>query len=169
MPTIPTRYESPLGCERPRGALALAADDRGRCATEPRRLEIDFSARSAANWDRLVGALDAFEPIETVAEQPRRAKRFSACWHPSNSGAGSAPDLLVAAATEALRALGSCTATHADLLTRATGQACERVVLSGTADQAPRPACFTKLDALTSLRNHLQRRERMRLARFHMA
>jgi predicted nucleic acid-binding protein len=36
-------------------------------------LEIGYSARNAAEWDRLLGALEAFAPIDTTASHVRRA------------------------------------------------------------------------------------------------
>jgi predicted nucleic acid-binding protein len=36
-------------------------------------LEIGYSARNEAAWDRLIGALDAFEPIQTTSTHIRRA------------------------------------------------------------------------------------------------
>ena len=38
-------------------------------------LEIGYSARTAKEWDQVVGALEAFELIETTAEHVRRARQ----------------------------------------------------------------------------------------------
>ena len=50
----------------------LAAAGRlGRAAISD--LEVGYSARSAREWDRLMGALDAFDAVETSAGHVRRA------------------------------------------------------------------------------------------------
>lgn len=36
-------------------------------------LEVGYSARNQAEWDRLIAALDAFEPLESTQSHHRRA------------------------------------------------------------------------------------------------
>jgi predicted nucleic acid-binding protein len=64
-------------------------------------LEIGYSARSAAEWDRLAEALGAFELIETTAEHLRRAKQVQRQLASKHQRGRKIPDLLVAAAAEA--------------------------------------------------------------------
>ena len=63
-------------------------------------LEIGFSARNAAEWDRLVAALGAFVLIETTAEHLRRARQVQRSLASHGLRGRKVPDLLVAAAAE---------------------------------------------------------------------
>lgn len=94
-------------------------------------LEIGYSARNGTEWDRLIQALDAFEPIETTSAHIRRALRLLA----QRSQRGSKiPDLLVAAAAEE----HDLTLLHydadIDLIASVTGQRCRWIVPAGGAD-----------------------------------
>jgi predicted nucleic acid-binding protein len=97
-------------------------------------LEIGFSARNAAEWDRLADALDAFELVETAAEHVRRARQVQRLLASKHQRGRKLPDLLVAAAAEA----GGLTVLHYDtdfdLIAAATGQNCEWVVPAGSVD-----------------------------------
>jgi predicted nucleic acid-binding protein len=97
-------------------------------------LEVGFSARNAAEWDRLTDAVDAFELVETSTDHVRRARqtqRLLACRHQHGR---KLPDLLVAAAAE-VRGL---TVLHYDadfdLIAAVTGQPCEWIVPAGSVD-----------------------------------
>jgi len=96
-------------------------------------LESGYSAPDAAEWDRLVDALDAFEMIETTTEhlQRRQVQRLLAV----NSQRGrKIPDLPIAAAAE----IAGYTVLHYDadfdLIASVTGQPSQWVVPSGSID-----------------------------------
>jgi predicted nucleic acid-binding protein len=96
--------------------------------------EIGFSARNAAEWDRLADAVDAFELVETTAEHVRRAKQVQRLLASRHQRGRKLPDLLVSAAAEA----AGLTVLHYDgdfdLITVVTGQPCEWVVPAGSVD-----------------------------------
>lgn len=97
-------------------------------------LEIGFSARNAAEWDRLADAVEAFAPLDTTAEHVRRAKQVQRLLASKHQRGRKLPDLLVAAAAEA----SGLTVLHYDndfdLIAAATGQSCEWVVPAGSVD-----------------------------------
>jgi predicted nucleic acid-binding protein len=64
-------------------------------------LEIGYSARSAKEWDQAVGALDAFELIETSVDHLRRARQVQRLLASKHQRRRKVPDLLIAAAAEA--------------------------------------------------------------------
>jgi predicted nucleic acid-binding protein len=65
-------------------------------------LEVGYSARNAEEWDRPVGALDAFEPVETSAAHVRRALQVQRLLVQRSQHGRKIPDLLIAAAAEEL-------------------------------------------------------------------
>jgi len=97
-------------------------------------LEIGFSARNAADWDRLAGAVEVFELVESTAEHVRRAKQVQRLLADRHQRGRKVPDLLVAAAAEAR----SLTVLHYDadfdLIAVVTGQSCQWVVPAGSID-----------------------------------
>lgn len=97
-------------------------------------LEIGYSARNAAEWDRLLDALDAFESIETSAAHVRRALQVQRLLAERSQRGRKVPDLLVAAAAEQ----HDLTILHYDadfdLIASVTGQRCRWVVPAGGAD-----------------------------------
>jgi predicted nucleic acid-binding protein len=97
-------------------------------------LEIGYSARSAAEWDELVGALDALELVETTAEHIQRARQVQRMLAVNSQRGCKIPDLLVAAAAEH----AGYTVLHYDadfdLIASVTGQPCQWVVPPGTVD-----------------------------------
>jgi predicted nucleic acid-binding protein len=97
-------------------------------------LEIGFSARNVAEWDRLADAVNAFALLETSAEHVRRAKQVQRLLASKHQRGRKLPDLLVAAAAE----VSGLTVLHYDndfdLIAAATGQSCEWVVLAGSVD-----------------------------------
>jgi hypothetical protein len=97
-------------------------------------LEIGYSARSAAEWDRLAEALQAFELVETTADHLRRARQVQRLLASKHQRGRKVPDLLVAAAAEA-RGL---TVLHYDAdfdrIAFVTGQPCQCVVPPGSVD-----------------------------------
>ncbi len=97
-------------------------------------LEIGYSARSAAEWDRLAEALEAFELVETTADHLRRARQVQRLLAARHQRGRKVPDLLIAAAAEA-RGL---TVLHYDAdfdrIAAVTGQSCEWIVPAGSVD-----------------------------------
>jgi predicted nucleic acid-binding protein len=97
-------------------------------------LEIGFSARNAAEWDRLADAMEAFELVESTAEHVRRARQAQRLLASRHQRGRKVPDLLVAAAAEAR----SLTVLHYDadfdLIAAVTGQSCRWVVPAGSID-----------------------------------
>lgn len=95
-------------------------------------LEIGYSARTAAEWDQLLDALDAFDAVETTAVHMRRALQVQRLLAARSQRGRKIPDLLVAAAAEEL----SLTVLHYDAdfdrIAAVTGQHCEWVVPQGT-------------------------------------
>jgi len=97
-------------------------------------LEIGYFARSEAEWDQLVGALQVFELVETTGDHVRRARQVQRLLAAKHQRGRKVPDLLIAAAAEA-HDLG---VLHYDAdfdhIAAVTGQACEWVVPAGSAD-----------------------------------
>jgi len=117
-----------------RGAIEARAErgELGRAAISD--LEIGYSARNAAEWDRLEDALRAFEFVETTAEHVRRAKQVQRMLAAKHQRGRKVPDLLIAAAAES----HSLTVLHYDAdfdqIAAVTGQSCEWVVPAGSVD-----------------------------------
>jgi predicted nucleic acid-binding protein len=97
-------------------------------------LEIGFSARNAAEWDRLTDAIEAFELVETAAEHVRRARQTQRLLASRHQRGRKLPDLLVAAAAEARGLAVLHYDADFDLIAAATGQPCEWVVPAGSVD-----------------------------------
>jgi predicted nucleic acid-binding protein len=95
-------------------------------------LEIGFSARNAAEWDRLADAVEVFALLDTTVEHVRRAKQVQRLLAAKHQRGRKLPDLLVAAAAET----DGLTVLHYDsdfdLIAAATGQSCEWVVPAGS-------------------------------------
>jgi predicted nucleic acid-binding protein len=112
--------------------LAVEADRIARASMSD--LEIGFSARNAAEFDALVGALGAFEPIEIVPEHFRRARQVQRLLADRGLRGRKVPDLLIAAAAES----NDLTVVHYDAdfdhIAGITNQATAWVVPPGTID-----------------------------------
>jgi len=97
-------------------------------------LEIGYSARDGAEWDRLAEALDAFALVETTADHVQRARQVQRLLAARHQRGRKVPDLLIAAAAES-RGL---TVVHYDAdfdrIAAVTGQSCEWVVPAGSID-----------------------------------
>jgi predicted nucleic acid-binding protein len=97
-------------------------------------LEIGYSAGTAAEWDQLADALDAFELVETTADHLRRARQVQRLLASKYQRGRKIPDLLIAAAAEAR----SLSILHYDAdfdrIAAVTGQACQWVVPAGSVD-----------------------------------
>jgi predicted nucleic acid-binding protein len=97
-------------------------------------LEVGYSARSAAEWDRFAAALELFDLIETTAEHVRRARQVQRLLASKHQRGRKIPDLLIAAAAEAE---GLCVLHYDadfDRIAAVTGQRCEWVVPAGSID-----------------------------------
>ena len=97
-------------------------------------LEVGYSARSAAEWDRLVGSLDAFVPVDTTAGHLRRAMQVQRLLASRHQRGRKIPDLLVAAAAEELDVAVLHYDADFDHIARVTGQPCQWVVARGSID-----------------------------------
>jgi predicted nucleic acid-binding protein len=97
-------------------------------------LKIGYSARSAAEWDRLIEALQVFELIETTSDHVRRARQVQRLLAAKHQRGRKVPDLLIAAAAEARDLAVLHYDADFDRIAAVTGQACEWVVPAGSAD-----------------------------------
>jgi predicted nucleic acid-binding protein len=95
-------------------------------------LEVGFSARNAAEWDRLVEALAVFEAVDTTAAHFRRALAVQRLLAARSQRGRKIPDLLVAAAAEELDAVVLHYDADFDLIASVTGQRCQWVVPAGS-------------------------------------
>ena len=97
-------------------------------------LEVGYSARNVEEWDRLVGALDAFEAVDTTALHLRRAIRVQRLLAEGSQRERKIPDLLVAAAAEELGVAVLHYDADFDPIASVTGQHCQWVVPAGSVE-----------------------------------
>ena len=97
-------------------------------------LEIGYSARNADEWDRAIGALDAFEKVETTAAHFTRALQVQRLLAARSQRGRKIPDLLVAAAAEALNLIVLHYDADFDQISTVTGQPNQWAVPAGTID-----------------------------------
>ncbi|MDV3305640.1 PIN domain nuclease [Mycobacterium avium subsp. hominissuis] len=97
-------------------------------------LEVGYSARNEVEWDRLIAALDAFEPLESTASHHRRALQVQRLLAQRSPRGRKIPDLLIAAAGEEHGLPVLHYDADFDLISAVTGQACQWVVPAGTVD-----------------------------------
>lgn len=97
-------------------------------------LEIGYSARSAAEWDRLADALEVFELVETTKEHLRRARQVQRQLASKHQRGRKVPDLLVAAAAESRNLTVLHYDADFDRIAAVTGQPCQWVVPAGSVD-----------------------------------
>lgn len=95
-------------------------------------LEVGYSARNAEEWDVLVGALDAFELVDSTAAHQRRALQVQRLLAQRSQRGRKIPDLLIAAAAEELDIAVLHYDADFDLIASVTGQRCQWVVPAGT-------------------------------------
>lgn len=93
-----------------------------------------YSARTADEWDRLVEALAAFDPVDTTAAHVRRALQVQRLLATRSQRGRKIPDLLVAAAAEALDVAVLHYDGDFDLIASVTGQRCMWVVPAGSVE-----------------------------------
>ncbi len=97
-------------------------------------LEIGYSARNADEWDRLVSALGAFDLAETTAQHVTRSLQVQRLLASQSQRGRKIPDLLVAAAAEALNLTVLHYDADFDLISSVTKQSCQWVVTAGSID-----------------------------------
>jgi predicted nucleic acid-binding protein len=97
-------------------------------------LELGYSARDAAEWDRLTQAVEVFELVETTAEHLRRARQVQRLLASKHQRGRKVPDLLIAAAAEACNLTVLHYDADFDRIAAVTGQPCEWVVPAGSVD-----------------------------------
>ncbi|MEE6140639.1 PIN domain nuclease [Mycobacterium sp. 050128] len=97
-------------------------------------LEIGYSARNQAEWDRLIAALGAFDLVETTASHHRRALQVQRLLAQRSQRGRKIPDLLIAAAGEEQGLTVLHYDADFDLISEVTGQPCQWVIPAGTAD-----------------------------------
>ncbi len=97
-------------------------------------LEVGYSARTAAEWDEILAALDAFTSIETTAAHVRRALQVQRLLAERSQRGRKIPDLLVAAAAEERGLTVLHYDADFDLIAGVTGQDTQWVVPAGEAD-----------------------------------
>jgi predicted nucleic acid-binding protein len=97
-------------------------------------LEIGFSARHVAEWDRMAGAINSFPLVETTKTHIRRALQVQRLLIERDLRGPRIPELLVAAAAEALGLVLLHYDANFDLLTQATGQPSAWIVRDGEID-----------------------------------
>ncbi len=97
-------------------------------------LEVGFSARNAAEWDRLADGVEAFELVQSTAEHMRRAKQVQRLLAAKHRRGRKVSDLLIAAAAETCGLTVLHYDADFDLIASVTGQPCEWVVPAGSVD-----------------------------------
>ena len=97
-------------------------------------LEVGYSARSAAEWDRLNEALELFDLIETTTEHVRRAKQVQRLLAAKHQRGRKVPDVLIAAAAEAEGLIVLHYDADFDRIAAVTGQRSEWIVAPGSVD-----------------------------------
>jgi predicted nucleic acid-binding protein len=123
-----------LGQPAVRGAIEDRAE-RGELARAGiSDLEVGYSARSSAEWDRLEGALSVFELVETTADHVRRARQVQRMLAAKHQRGRKVPDLLIAAAAEAAGLVVLHYDADFDRISAVTGQPCEWAVPAGSID-----------------------------------
>ena len=97
-------------------------------------LEIGYSARNAAEWDRFIAALGAFELVETTAQHVTRSLQVQRLLASRSQRGRKIPNLLIAAAAEALNLSVLHYDADFDLIRSVTEQPCQWVVAAGSID-----------------------------------
>ena len=111
----------------------LAAAGRlGRAAITD--LEVGHSARNAEEWDRLMGALDAFDPVATTAGHVRRALQVQRMLAQRSQRGRKISDLVIAAAAEELDVAVLHYDADFELIASVTGQRAQWVVPAESMD-----------------------------------
>ena len=115
-----------------RATLSELAGSIGRAAMTD--LEVGFSARTRAEWDRLIRALSGFDLIEIVPTDFERAGQVQRELARRGLKGRKVPDLLIAAAAERSDLALLHYDRDFDHIAAVTGQPCEWIVPRGTID-----------------------------------
>ncbi len=113
-------------------ARVEALDAAGLGRTAMTDLEVGFSAQSAAEWDRLMEALEAFEPVEIAPAHFGRARQVQRLLAERGLKGRKVPDLLIAAVAEATARTVLHYDADFDHIASVTNQATEWVVPKGS-------------------------------------
>lgn len=97
-------------------------------------LELGFSARTAAEWDRIQAAAGAFPGVEVTAEDFRRAGQVQRLLVVAGLRGRKVADLLIAAAAERERLAVLHYDRDFEHISQLTGQAQQWIVPAGTVD-----------------------------------
>ncbi|MEP6814626.1 MAG: PIN domain-containing protein [Marmoricola sp.] len=97
-------------------------------------LELGFSARNAAEWDRIRAAAGAFLHVEVTEEDFRRAGQVQRLLAVAGLKGRKVPDLLIAAAAERTRLAVLHYDRDFEHIAHLTGQAHQWIVPPGTVD-----------------------------------
>jgi predicted nucleic acid-binding protein len=97
-------------------------------------LEIGYSARNSQEWDRLISALGAFDLVETTTQHVTRSLQVQRLLASRSQRGRKIPDLLIAAAAEALNLIVLHYDADFDLISAVTEQKCQWVVSAGSID-----------------------------------
>jgi predicted nucleic acid-binding protein len=97
-------------------------------------LEIGYSARNTREWDALQRALNSFALVETTAGHVHRAREVQRLLAGRSQRGRNIPDLLVAAAAEAVGVAVLHYDADFDRIAAVTGQPCQWAVPAGNAD-----------------------------------
>jgi predicted nucleic acid-binding protein len=114
-----------------RAALEPLMMDGGVARAGVSDLEIGFSVRNGAEWDRLADAFTSFPLIETTKAHFRRARQVQRLLAEQDLAGRKIPALLVAAAAEALGLVVLHYDEDFELIARVTGQSSAWVVPPG--------------------------------------
>ena len=131
---IDTSVVKRLGRAEVRGAIEPLALSGQLGRARITDLEVGYSARNADEWDRLVGALDAFDAVETTAAHVNRALQVQRLLATRSQRGRKVPDLLIAAAAEELGVPVLHYDADFDLIASVTGQHCQWVVPAGSVE-----------------------------------
>ncbi len=97
-------------------------------------LEIGCSAQNEHEWDRLASALAAFDLVETTAQHVTRSLQVQRLLVARSQRGRKLPDLLIAAAAEALNLVVLHYDSEFDFIGAVTGQQCQWAVQAGSID-----------------------------------
>jgi predicted nucleic acid-binding protein len=95
-------------------------------------LEVGYSARNTQEWDALVGALGAFDLVETSVAHVRRALQVQRLLAQVSQRGRKIPDLLIAAAAEERDLIVLHYDADFDRISTLTGQRAQWVVPAGS-------------------------------------
>ena len=117
-----------------RTAIQPRVERRELARAEISDLEIGYSARNASEWDRLAGALELFDLIETTSNHVHRARQVQRLLAAKHQRGRKLPDLLVAAAAEAEGLIVLHYDADFDRIAGVTGQRTEWLLPAGSID-----------------------------------